>query len=102
MILNKFYVDDVIKNALLEDVNYVDQATAFVIPETSVSMPTGTVSEFFVQIGAWFRNAYSCWLPRARRRCRSPESRSFFHEPTLFSVTVVKPFVFHARPIERE
>ncbi len=37
MILNKFYVDDVIKNALLEDVNYVDQATAFVIPETSVS-----------------------------------------------------------------
>lgn len=37
MILNKFYVDDVIKTALLEDVNYVDQATAFVIPAESVS-----------------------------------------------------------------
>ncbi len=37
MILNKFYVDDVIKTALLEDVNYVDQATAFVIPEDAIS-----------------------------------------------------------------
>ena len=37
MILNKFIVDDIIVSALKEDVNYVDQATAFVIPEESVS-----------------------------------------------------------------
>lgn len=37
MILNKFYVDDVIINALKEDINYIDEATAFVIPETSKS-----------------------------------------------------------------
>lgn len=36
MILNKFYVDDVIVNALKEDINYIDEATAFVIPEESV------------------------------------------------------------------
>ena len=37
MILNKFIVDDVITSALKEDLNYVDMATAFVIPEESVS-----------------------------------------------------------------
>lgn len=37
MILPVFYVDDVIKNAIKEDINYVDEATAFVIPEESVS-----------------------------------------------------------------
>lgn len=33
MILPAFYVDDVIKNAVKEDINYLDEATAFVIPE---------------------------------------------------------------------
>ena len=33
MMLNKFYVDDIIKTALLEDINYVDAATDYLIPE---------------------------------------------------------------------
>ncbi len=33
MILNKFYVDRLIENALLEDINYVDVATDYLIPE---------------------------------------------------------------------
>lgn len=33
MMLNKFYVDDIIKTALLEDINYVDVATDYLIPE---------------------------------------------------------------------
>lgn len=33
MLLNKFYVDNLIKNALLEDINYVDCATDYLIPE---------------------------------------------------------------------
>ncbi|MCH5198404.1 MAG: carboxylating nicotinate-nucleotide diphosphorylase [Oscillospiraceae bacterium] len=37
MILNKFYVDDIIKNAIKEDINYIDEATAFVIPEEEIS-----------------------------------------------------------------
>ena len=37
MILNPIYVDDVIKTALREDLSYIDEATAFVIPEDSVS-----------------------------------------------------------------
>lgn len=37
MILPAFYVDDVIKNAIEEDINYIDEATAFVIPEDSVT-----------------------------------------------------------------
>ncbi len=37
MTLPAFYVDDVIKNAIKEDINYIDEATAFVIPEDSVT-----------------------------------------------------------------
>lgn len=37
MILPVFYVDDVIKNAVKEDINYLDEATAFVISEDSVT-----------------------------------------------------------------
>lgn len=37
MILPAFYVDEVIKNAIKEDINYIDEATAFVIPEGSVT-----------------------------------------------------------------
>lgn len=37
MILPAFYVDDVIKNAIKEDINYIDEATAFVISEDSVT-----------------------------------------------------------------
>lgn len=37
MILPAFYVDDVIKNAIKEDINYIDEATAFVIPDDSVT-----------------------------------------------------------------
>ena len=37
MILNPIYVDDVIKTALKEDLSYIDEATAFVIPEDSES-----------------------------------------------------------------
>ena len=37
MILPAFYVDDIIKNAIKEDINYIDEATAFVIPEDSVT-----------------------------------------------------------------
>ncbi|MCH5201834.1 MAG: carboxylating nicotinate-nucleotide diphosphorylase [Oscillospiraceae bacterium] len=33
MILNKFYVDDLIKTALLEDINYIDTTTDYLIPE---------------------------------------------------------------------
>lgn len=32
MILNKFYVDDIIKTALLEDISYVDVTTDYLIP----------------------------------------------------------------------
>ncbi len=35
MKLNKFYVDDIIKTALLEDINYVDAATDYLIDENS-------------------------------------------------------------------
>lgn len=34
MMLNKIYVDRLIENALLEDINYVDAATDYLIPET--------------------------------------------------------------------
>ena len=34
MILNKFYIDDIIKNAIKEDINYLDVASAYTIPET--------------------------------------------------------------------
>jgi len=37
MILNRFYVDELIKNAIKEDINYIDEATAFVIPENEES-----------------------------------------------------------------
>lgn len=37
MLLPQFYVDDVIRRAITEDINYLDQASAFVIPEDSVS-----------------------------------------------------------------
>ena len=33
MVLNKFYVDELIKRALLEDINYVDVTTDYLIPE---------------------------------------------------------------------
>ena len=33
MTLNKIYVDRLIENALLEDINYVDAATDYLIPE---------------------------------------------------------------------
>lgn len=33
MILNQIYIDNLIKNALLEDINYVDVATDYLIPE---------------------------------------------------------------------
>ena len=34
MILPLFYVDDIIRRALAEDINYVDVATDYLIPET--------------------------------------------------------------------
>ena len=34
MILNKFYIDEIIKNAIIEDINYLDVASAYTIPET--------------------------------------------------------------------
>lgn len=37
MILPQFYVDDIIKNAIKEDINYIDTATAYVIPETAIT-----------------------------------------------------------------
>ena len=33
MLIPQFYVDDIIKNAIREDINYLDQASAFVIDE---------------------------------------------------------------------
>ena len=36
MILNKFYLDELIKSALLEDINYCDVTTDYLIPELSV------------------------------------------------------------------
>ena len=37
MLLPQFYIDDIIKNALKEDINYLDTATAYVIPEAAVT-----------------------------------------------------------------
>ena len=37
MIIPSFYIDDLIKRAISEDINYIDSATAYVIPEDSVS-----------------------------------------------------------------
>ena len=37
MLLPQFYIDDVIKTAVMEDINYLDQASAFVIPADSVT-----------------------------------------------------------------
>lgn len=34
MILNQFYVDDIIKTAIKEDINYIDVSSAYTIPET--------------------------------------------------------------------
>lgn len=33
MLIPRFYIDDIIKNAIKEDINYLDQASAFVIDE---------------------------------------------------------------------
>lgn len=40
MVLPKFYVDDIIKNALKEDINYIDTTTDLMIPEDSWSAAT--------------------------------------------------------------
>lgn len=37
MLLPQFYIDDIIKNALREDINYLDTATAYVIPEDALT-----------------------------------------------------------------
>ena len=37
MLLPQFYIDDIIKNALKEDINYLDTATAYVIPEDAIT-----------------------------------------------------------------
>ena len=37
MLLPEFYVDDVIKRALSEDINYIDLATDLLIPEDEIS-----------------------------------------------------------------
>ena len=37
MLLPQFYIDDLIKKAIEEDINYIDQASAFVIPEDDVT-----------------------------------------------------------------
>ena len=37
MLLPQFYVDEIIKNAIREDINYLDQASAFVIPAENVT-----------------------------------------------------------------
>ena len=37
MLLPEFYVDDVIKRALAEDINYIDLATDLLIPEDDIS-----------------------------------------------------------------
>ena len=37
MLLPQFYIDDIIKKALEEDINYLDTATAYVIPDTAIT-----------------------------------------------------------------
>ena len=37
MILPQFYVDDLIKNAIKEDINYIDVATDYLLDENEVS-----------------------------------------------------------------
>ena len=37
MLLPQFYIDDIIKKALEEDINYLDTATAYVIPPTAIT-----------------------------------------------------------------
>ncbi len=37
MLLPQFYIDDIIKNAIREDINYLDTATAYVIPEDAIT-----------------------------------------------------------------
>ena len=36
MILPQFYVDDLIKNAIKEDINYIDVATDYLLDENGV------------------------------------------------------------------
>ncbi|MDR0315189.1 MAG: carboxylating nicotinate-nucleotide diphosphorylase [Oscillospiraceae bacterium] len=36
MVLSQFYIDDIIKTALLEDINYIDVSTDFLIPREQV------------------------------------------------------------------
>ncbi len=40
MLLPQFYVDDLIKDAIKEDINYIDVTTDYLIPEDSVSTAT--------------------------------------------------------------
>ncbi len=37
MLLNPFYIDNLIKNALLEDINYIDCATDYLIPDEQIN-----------------------------------------------------------------
>ena len=37
MILPQFYIDDLIKNAITEDINYIDVATDYLLYEGAVS-----------------------------------------------------------------
>ncbi len=37
MLLPQFYIDDIIKNALKEDINYLDTASSYVIPEDTMT-----------------------------------------------------------------
>ena len=48
MILSYFYVDEIIRTALKEDVNYIDVSTAYVIPENEIS------NAVFIALGVCF------------------------------------------------
>ena len=68
MLLPQFYIDDIIKKALEEDINYLDTATAYVIPENAIttakfiSKAEGvlcTSGEGTITIGNWQNNGQS-------------------------------------------
>lgn len=60
MLLPQFYIDELIKNAVKEDINYIDTATAYVIPENDetnaklISKDTGVLSGIDIALRVFF------------------------------------------------
>ena len=64
MILLPFYVDDIIKTALTEDINYIDSTADLLIPEDSIS------SAYFMskaegEVRRYYRRVFGTYPPYA-------------------------------------